>query len=130
MVEPPAQTGSQNLKPLLVGVLTGPTIWSVHLIASYALVSVGCMTGFGGISFLGLAVTQLLVLGLTLIAVVVVFAAGRPAYRRWRETSGSLDSRTHNLPGFLALLGLLSSGLFGTVVIVMGLPALFYRYPC
>lgn len=116
-----------NLRPLWFGTLTGPLIWAVHLMASYTVVTLACYTDFAQFSFFGFAGTNLLILLITLGSALLVFLAGQAAYRHWQRLGGNLERGVQNLPEFMALLGILSSGLFLATILVAGLPAVYLQ---
>jgi hypothetical protein len=107
---------------------TGVVIWSLHLIISYALVSLACERGLLQANLGAFALARWITIGLTVIAAAAVFYAGLVAYRNWRHLR-----RTHLANGeepggrfrFMAWLGVLLNGLFLLAIVVALFPLLF-----
>ncbi len=110
-----------SLLPLWTGLLAGPVAWVIHLFASYLLVPVSCDHA-----------TKLPLYLVTLLTAAVSAAAGVWALASWRQ-SGVGDATqiggTGGRSGFLALVGVLISGLFTVLIMAEGVPNLFLN-PC
>ena len=114
---------------LWTGVFAGHVLWSVELLANYAFVAHSCYPTalpraaptWGGVWGLALAVSVVATLGTA--------AAGGLAYRSWRATrdekGGSSESLLDTAEGrtrFMAMSGMLLSGLYLLTVLATGLP--------
>ena len=121
---------------LWFGLFGAPAAWSMQLMVNYALTAHGCYPGsepratpdFGGLSTL--------VLVISVAALTVAAAAGGAAWRSWRA-SRTEHPGDHAYPletgagrtRFMALAGLLLSGLFLLGVVMATIP-LFFVPPC
>lgn len=110
-----------RLLALWFGMLGPPVIWAIRFGVSYVLVPYACARA-------GVMVLQLV----TLVALLATAWAGVVAARHWRGTGksaqvefGGLEARAR----FMALFGILSSGLFFLVIAAEGL-AVFFIDPC
>jgi hypothetical protein len=104
---------------LLVAMLGAPVAWALHLLVSYGIVGVGCMTGLRGTVAL-LALT-------TVLCATAAVGAGLIAYRE-RRARGAAREAAGQLPDARAMLldiGLVASGVFLLVILVAGLAPLF-----
>jgi hypothetical protein len=121
---------------LWFGLFGAPAAWSVQLMANYALTAHGCFPGsepratpyFGGLSTLVLVISA--------AALAVAAAAGGAAWRSWRTTRAEHPGGHEHLletgagrTRFMALAGLLLSGLFLLGVVMAAIP-LFLVPPC
>ena len=128
--------GRVPLWALWAGLFGGPLLWSVQLLANYAFVAHSCYPTsmprttptFGGVW--GLA------LGISIVALVGTAAAGLVALRSWRATrdekagaAASLLDTAEGRTRFMAMTGLVLSGIFLLAVLANGLP-LFMVRPC
>ncbi|HEX2220044.1 MAG TPA: hypothetical protein VHG35_14660 [Gemmatimonadales bacterium] len=66
---------------LLFGLLGGAAAWSLHFLASYAALSIGCVAGWRGIR-------EILAIG-TLVLLAVAVWSTVVAWREWRRVSGN-----------------------------------------
>ena len=132
MRNPGARGPGVGLSPLWFGVLAGPIAWSVHLLVSYTLVTLVCKAGFHGSMILGVSGVGVLVAFVTLMPALVTLYAGTVAYRTWRRTGGgaliAADQRDEP-SSFLALSGVVLSGLFFLAIVLAAVPA-FVLPPC
>lgn len=80
----------------LVAVLGAPVAWTLHLLASYAVVGLGCAAGWG-------RADGSLVL-VTAVCLVAALASGKIAYRRWRAVGQGGRERDVMLVGVLGTL--------------------------
>jgi hypothetical protein len=115
---------------LWFGILGGPLAWAARLLLSYPLVGVACAQGAGLVLHL--------VAGVTL---AVTVAAGLVAWRGFRTTRDwqrsrpprtgepTVDAWAVERTYFMALLGLLSSGLFALVIVAEWF-TVFVTDPC
>jgi hypothetical protein len=126
----PAPAGHRvALGALWFGLFGAPLVWSIQLMLNYGLVAYSCFPGseprstplFGGLR------TTVLIAGV--VALAIALAAGVTAWRSWRATR-------HEHPGgqeylleagegrtrFMALAGMLVSGLFVLGVIMNAIP--------
>ena len=118
--------------PILLSLLGAPAAWTVHLLASYVVVTFACATSWGGA---GVTIAVL-----TAVGVAASVAAGALALKLWRRGQASLASDAE--PGnpeswdarmgergargvFLAVVALFMAGLFGFLIILQGLPPVF-----
>jgi hypothetical protein len=109
---------------LWFGLFGAPAAWSLQLMVNYALTAHGCFPAaapraaptFGGL--------WMVVLIISVAALGLAVAAGATAWRSWRTTStehpGGHEQRTR----FMALAGMLLSGLFLIGVVMAGIPPL------
>jgi hypothetical protein len=108
-----APGSARDLVPLWFGLLGPPVIWAIRIAASYLLVPYACWWGW--VPGLHLA---------TALAVAATAVAGLVAWRRWRAVGrgrdtdlGGWSTRTR----FMALGGMLSSGIFIIVIAAEGI---------
>ena len=123
--------------PLWIGFLTGPTVWSLHLVLSEIIVSAGCSTGQSGwdsFSLFGTAGWRVVLLLETAVLALIVIAAGLVAIRTWRttrigtEATGEVGGAAGR-SGWMALAGVLISSLFLGGIVLAGLP-IFWLSGC
>ena len=118
------------------GIFGGPLAWAVQTIVNYSFVAHNCFPQadprpspvFGGMWDVALAVSAVALLGTA--------GAGLLALRGWRATRGEMGGETahllHHAEGrsrFMAISGLLMSGMFAGAVVTSVLP-LFWIGPC
>jgi hypothetical protein len=123
-----------HLRSLWFGLLAGPITWSVYFMAGYSLIEFTCKLGLLEFRILGLAALSAIVVGLTLIALLVTLYAGFLAYRNWQqvqedEPDRAQQSRPEENSRFMALAGMLLSGLFSLLILLTGIPT-FFLPPC
>lgn len=103
----------RGMLALWAGWLLGPLAWAVHLQGSYLLVARVCHTGD----------TWLLHL-LTLLTLALAGAGALIAWRQWQRigrqwpNGGGVATRSR----FLAVAGMLLSGLSGLIILAEGIP--------
>jgi hypothetical protein len=90
----------------VVALLGGGLTWAVHLLASYAVVSVGCATGWWG--------TRPLLGAVTLVCIALAVATGVLAHRG-RRWSDAMPAR------FAFTVGAGLAGLFTALIVLGGL---------
>jgi hypothetical protein len=135
-LHPAPHRHARSLGALWFGLSGAPLLWSVQLMANYALVAHACFPSsiplatplFGGL--------WTLVLVISLVAAAVSLAAGATAWRSWRSTEAERPGGHEHLletgagrTRFMALAGMLVSGLFLIGVIMNTIP-LFLVPPC
>lgn len=111
----------EGLLTLWVGVLLAPLAWFLHQQVSYLLVYRACESG----SLAGFAVSTVLML-------LLVGAGGFLAWRAWKYVGGGwreTGDRDLDRTRFLALLGLMGSGLFSVLIAAQWIPTLLVG-PC
>lgn len=108
----------------LVGMITGPLVWTAHFLTCYVTIAVACAFGFGAggpgewgaVRMILLAVTGL---ALALIAVLILLA-----WRRWMQAGGfeRPQDPTQARHQFMAVGGLLLCFLSALAVIYAAVP--------
>ena len=120
--------------PLWIGFLGGPTLWSVHLIASEVVVSAACSTGqrgFYSFTLLGTAGWRVVFLLFTAVLLLLAVGADAVAFRSWRATrvgtrlTGEADGAAGR-SGWMAMAGILLSSLFLVGIVLEGLPVFWF----
>ena len=108
---------------LVLGLLGAPLAWTLHLAASYAIVGIGCSTGWNGVA--GAVVVT------TLVCAALAVASGAASYSAYRRmaTSGDATRAERPTPDMLMLIGAILAGLFTAVIIIQGVPPLMLP-PC
>ena len=107
---------------------TGAVVWAVHLLVSYALVSLACERGVLQAIVGGFPLARWLTLGLTLIAAGAVGYASLVAHRHWRQLGQTKSKRVDDVKArtrFMARLGVLLNGIFLLAIVVSLFPILF-----
>jgi hypothetical protein len=134
---PPGDVRPVSRLPLWIGFLGGPTIWSIHLLASEFVLSAACSTGtpgFESFTFLGTAGWRIVLLLLTGALALLALGADIIAVRAWRETrigtrlTGEAEGAAGR-SGWMSLAGVLLSTLFLVGILLAGLP-LFWLGGC
>lgn len=130
------QTTAQqpNARALWRGFLAGPITWIVYFMIGYLLVEVVCKSDFLNFSLLGFPAVSAIILLLTIISVFITLYSGFANYRKWQQAPGDkgLDFTEQLDPGpvrFMALAGLLLSGLFALIILMTGISVFMLR-PC
>lgn len=106
----------------------GAVVWSLHLIISYALVSVACERGLLQTIVGSFALVRWLALGLTLLATAAVLYATVVAYRLWQQMAQrrtAHEDETNGRVRFMLLLAALLNGTFLLAIVVSLFPVLF-----
>jgi len=118
-------------RPLLwVGLLGGAVAWVVHLIGAWVIAEFGCVLAPAGQVMTGLSTVALLVLLLSAVCLagsLVATGLGWKGMRRLRHQRGDDASGPE---WFMAVAGVLTSGLFAVVIIVQTVPIFFYLERC
>ena len=107
-------------RALWLGLLGGPLAWLVQLALSYPLVPLSCAIEWGAIFHL-----------ITLVTALAAVAAGTAAWQSWQQarSEGQESDARQGRQEFMALAGVLTSGLFLATIIAQWLPVLFLS-PC
>jgi hypothetical protein len=96
----------------LVAVLGAPVAWTVHLLASYAVVGLACAAGASQADRpLGLV---------TVICLAAALASGLVAYRRWRGDAPSGHGRRD-----IMLVGVLGTAVFTAAIVLQSVVPAF-----
>ncbi len=114
---------------LWAGLFGGPLLWSVQALANYAFVAHSCYPTVLPRTTPTFGSVWGLVLAISIVAALGTVAAGLVALRSWRATrdekAGSAESLLDTAEGrtrFMALTGLVLSGIFLLAVLATGLP--------
>lgn len=134
MTSTTSATYSGQLRSLWFGLLAGPIVWTIYFLLGYGLIESVCKLGLLESRILGLATVSTVIVGLTVLALLITLYAGFLAYRNWQrikddELDGSQSDRPEENSRFMALAGLLLSGLFSLTILLTGVPA-FILPPC
>lgn len=134
MGEPSAAVEIRASKTLWYGMFASPVIWSVHTLIGYFVSEAACMTQMLAFRVAGVSALLVFLVVLTLAAMGGVVWNGWWSYRSWRHYAQ--ESRDESFPlqafdrdEFLALSGLLLSGLFFFLLLINLYPFLILR-PC
>jgi hypothetical protein len=121
---------------LWFGLFGAPAVWSLQLLASYALVAHGCYPDAEPLALPVVPALRALVLGTGAAALAVALLAGGSAWRSWRATRHGEDGGEEVLldasdgrTRFMALAGILLSAVF-LLGIVMNVVPLLLLSPC
>lgn len=117
--------------------LTGPVLWSLHLVVCEFLLAAGCSTGVNGwtsFTLFGTAGWRVVLLLVTAALGAPIVAAGLLSYFTWRRTRIGFDltgdvGGAAGRSGWMALAGVLISALFFGGVVLAGLP-IFWLSGC
>ena len=102
----------RNWARLWYGALGGAVAWSLHLLASYAILPVACAAG-----------STLPIHALTLVFALATIGAGVASFASWRRAGATAAER------WTGLASLVLNGIFLFAIIIEGLPA-FALHPC
>ena len=108
-----AARGDVGLLPLWFGLLAGPLAWGAHLAIGYLLVTLPCIVDVGS--------TRPLLYALTAVTALVALAATAVATWAWRRAgvqAGGDLGESGGRPGFMAVFGVLTSGISLLVIVV------------
>lgn len=130
--EPSTTAEVRNSKTLWFGMFASPVIWSVYLVTGYALAEAGCMTNFLNFTIFGATALLVVLMALSALAVGGILWNAWWSYRSWRHYAALNPEEPHPLQAydrdeFLALSGLLLSGIFLFLVIINVYPLLILR---
>jgi hypothetical protein len=134
MGEPSATVEVRNSKTLWYGMFASPVIWSLHLLIGYMISEAACMTNLLGFRILGLGALLVVLVGLTLLAMGGIIWNAWWSFRSWRyyaslDPSEEFPLQAYDRDEFLALSGLLLSGIFFFSLLINMYPFLVLR-PC
>ncbi|HZU77825.1 MAG TPA: hypothetical protein VFA70_13735, partial [Dehalococcoidia bacterium] len=125
----PPQARTIGILVLLIGFLTGPIVWSLHLVVSEFLISAACAPGAhgsSGFALFGVAGWRVVLLAETGALAFLVFLAGLISFRAWRQSgigeqvtgaAGGAPGRS----GWMALAGVALSAMFLFGILLAGL---------
>jgi hypothetical protein len=121
---------------LWFGLFGAPAVWSLQLLASYALVAHGCYPDAEPMTMPVIPGLTTFVLGTGAAALAVALLAGGLAWRSWRTTrhehQGEHEALLEAGEGrrrFMALAGILLSAVFVLGIVMNAVPVLLLR-PC
>lgn len=142
MTPTPAVVGSASaggaLPPpaLWFGLFGAPAAWSLQLLVNYALVAHACFPKSEPLAAPVVGGLQAIVLGAGFAALAIALAAEATAWRSWRASRhesrgghGGLLEVGEGRTGFMALGGVLVSGVFLLGIVMNAIP-LFLVSPC
>ena len=114
-----------------IGVLTGPIMWSLHLIVTWGLIEIACEMGLATIAVFGISLVYLLIVAATILLLGATILAGIVAYQDWRRGGGGsfLDDEAEQAHPFMSFCGVIVSALFGLAIVLATYPILLLR-PC
>ncbi|RIK35952.1 MAG: hypothetical protein DCC55_28775 [Chloroflexi bacterium] len=125
----PREYQSVSLRQLWFSLGTGAVLWSVHLVASYAIVGLACERGLLlHVVWQGMSVVRWVLLIFTLVAAALVLYATVLAYANWRHLSPAEETNGDQPAGrfrFMALTGALLNVLFLVSILLSIGPTLF-----
>jgi len=104
--------------PLWFGVLAPPLAWGAHLVLGDLIFELGCSPGVRGHTLAGLSLETWALIQ-TLVAAVIIAAAGVLAGAAWRRIHAISDGTAWNRAHALALAGM-ASGLIYLALIAYG----------
>lgn len=114
---PPSQRGNAVAALLFLGLLAGPVVWGLQLVANYSIASHACYPGdkphLGSLMSGHTVWTAVLIVNL--VAVALAIAGAALSFQRWRESRAeAAGSATHAVEAgegrsrFLALWGVMT----------------------
>jgi hypothetical protein len=125
----PREYQSVSLRQLWFSLGTGAVLWSVHLVASYALVGIACERGLLlNVFWQEMNGVRWTLLIFTLVTAAIVLYATILAYANWRHLSPAAHTNGEQPAGrfrFMALLGVLLNLHFFVSVLLSIFPSLF-----
>src|SRR5207253_7084737 len=112
---------------LLFGALGGAGAWAVQLAILDMVVELGWMGGSPRTSAYGSTTTlTVVIVVVTVIALLVTLAAWLTAFARWRAFRTGDDDAPSDRTAFLAISGVIASGLFFLLIALTGIAPLFF----
>jgi hypothetical protein len=130
---------SVGLGQLWFGVAGGPVLWALYHMLVYGASSLACKWGWlTGTVILGMSAARLLMVAMTLLFTAIVAYAGFLSFGAWKRLRGeehdrrdqrhSSESERSTEPAgrfrFMALSGVLLSGLFAVTILMNVFPVL------
>lgn len=134
MGEPSAAVEVRTSKTLWFGMFASPIIWSLHLLIGYSVAEAACMTNMFDFTVLGVGGLLAFLIALTVLALGGIIWNAWWSYRSWRHYQALSPEEEFPLQAFdrdefLALSGLLLSGIFFFLLLINLYPFLVLR-PC
>lgn len=125
----PREYQSVSLRQLWFSLATGAILWSVHLVASYALVGIACERGvLLNVVWLEMNAVRWTLVIFTLVSAAIVLYATVLSYANWRHLSPAAHTNGEQPAGrfrFMALTGALLNALFFSSILLSLFPSLF-----
>lgn len=120
-----------NRRQIGLSLLAGPLVWALHMSVVYPVTSLACAWDWFPGTLAGMPGLQAFQLFVTIIAALVVAAAGFSAWANWRRLRADVpdDEPETALSPFGAFLGVLSNALFFVAIILSVVP-IFTLSPC
>ena len=121
----------ERLSPvqLWLVVASGPVIWAIHLVVSYALVTLSCMWGFLQFLIIGMAAARFILVVFTVAVTLIMLYAGYLAFSNWRKLPASngdgLGAPEQDRYRFMIFSAIALNGLFAIITLLSGMPGLF-----
>ena len=114
------------------GMLGAPVVWAIHFSVTYALAAIACTARFASVGLLGLTALQLIMVGTAAVAVMVILAANRVAYRSQQsagDPAGVSGDEKAGRRTYMGQMGSLLSILFVALIVIETVPV-FVVDPC
>jgi hypothetical protein len=108
---------------LWFGILVGPLAWGLQILIGYSVEEIVCAESSHSEQFLGISV-ETVILGLHVALTALTFFGVLASFRCWRRTTRE-DPSIGGRAAWMALAGMMVSGLFLIVVVSGFLPSLF-----
>jgi hypothetical protein len=118
---------------LWFGFLGGAFAWVIHLLSAYAIAEFGCISPFHQSELWGFSGIAWLIGAVSVVTLVVAFAAFFVARRSKLRFAGAIEARrleAGDARVFLARSGVITSALFILIIVVESIPILFYLRGC
>lgn len=130
----PAGQSARSSKALWLGLFFSPVVWSVYHLIGYALVEAACLTALPRLTLAGLPALQVVLVVLAILATAAIVWNFFWSYRSWRHYAAQSPEEEHPLQAydrdeFMALSGVLLSGLFFLLILMSAYP-FFVLNPC
>ena len=111
---------------LLVGLLSGPVVYTLYFLVVYSAAEVACKAGFAATEVFGLELVRVLVVVLTILATVLLVIGGLLSYRVWQRSKKSAERRQDAYSEFAAMIGVGLNAYFVVAALATGLPVLLH----
>ncbi len=126
MTDSPGQT-FRNSRTLWLGLFFSPVVWSIFHVTGYLISEAACRTSFLQFQVGGMSALMLALLALTALTLALLVWNGWWSYRSWRHYAAESPEEEYPLQAydrdeFMALSGLLLSGLFILLVLLTAYP--------
>ena len=115
--EPDVRHETPDDRILVLGMVAAPAAWFLHLLIGFGLARHACTSGGGRA-------------GIAIASIVAIMAAGAGlwlALRSWRAIPADNDRAGPQRSRFMALSGVLLSGLFTLIIVLASLPAILMK---